>query len=407
MAPDTPAQHRTVVAKIALPKYDSQLFRYDGATEATARHGHLAKELRPLRLWLRLSEIEPDHFGTAANDNARPALDSDDLLDAEIATDNRAGQFNASGFEEYPDDDGPRDYTAPTLWLHYLGDKFDAQALIDHYVGLVANDNTRHPRAGKAEFELQSQRGWHDQEFGKVRVYGREVDDEDVDDAQEAEAANDDVCLALDKLDEVAARKREIQRDKASRRHMRELLPGRLPAPVSAHKRTTKPPYHEPPLAGWPATLIEFCVDGSVPFYIARARNGLPEVANDNMPAYPHFPRDPRRLFLSCQSRAGDTASHGSPADDGMPSRIVDKRLRDWLRDKLDPTHVNVLDAALIAKNFREVGALFGGGCEKTQERNGQRLVREACAALDKEVREFTEINETIRQALRRAANDC
>lgn len=51
--------------------------------------------------------------------------------------------------------------------------------------------------------------------------------------------------------------------------------------------------------------------------------------------------------------------------------------------DNLSPEHTKALDAALSAKNFAEIGKAFGYS-GKTAERQGKRLLRGACEALER-----------------------
>lgn len=115
----------------------------------------------------------------------------------------------------------------------------------------------------------------------------------------------------------------------------------------------------------------------SLPLNEARAYYGLPPAANDNRPA---LPCGSRRV---CDSFIGH---HRHTAVQDEPNNEADE----WLiktgealsiRAKLPAGYVKLLDTAMTASNFADIGNTVGYR-GKNAERHGKRLVLDACQAL-------------------------
>lgn len=127
--------------------------------------------------------------------------------------------------------------------------------------------------------------------------------------------------------------------------------------------------------------LSEAGVGRDTPFEQARAKAWRNVVANDNHPAFPYLPRDPREIFSTGKIRARETARQAGPDNDGISRREAGLQESAHLRGKLSRDAVKALDIAITAKDFAEVGFAFGfkGAAAKL---NGKRIVLDACAEL-------------------------
>ncbi|QAY95107.1 hypothetical protein CWB41_04665 [Methylovirgula ligni] len=122
-------------------------------------------------------------------------------------------------------------------------------------------------------------------------------------------------------------------------------------------------------------------VTRDVPLDEARKRWNLPPVANDNEPAFPWRPADPREIFYTGRVRSNPDARQAGPENDGISRRQGALQEAAHLRGKLSRHTVKALDIAIEAQNFAEVGAAFGF-LGKNAERRGKQLVLESCAEL-------------------------
>lgn len=100
--------------------------------------------------------------------------------------------------------------------------------------------------------------------------------------------------------------------------------------------------------------LQELGVDAAKPLAEARSRWSLPSVANDNDPAYPWLPADPREIFYTGRIRANPTATRGGEFNDGIGRRLGDLQEAAHIRGKLPSETVKALDVAIDAQNFTE-----------------------------------------------------
>jgi hypothetical protein len=127
--------------------------------------------------------------------------------------------------------------------------------------------------------------------------------------------------------------------------------------------------------------LEEFGIGRGVPFEQARTQAWRYIVANDNVPKFPKWPRDPRAIFFAGKVRPHFTSSDHSEFGDGVGGTLAALQEGAHCRGKLPASTVKAMDAAICARNFAEVGAAFGYR-GKNAERRGKQLVREACAAV-------------------------
>lgn len=114
----------------------------------------------------------------------------------------------------------------------------------------------------------------------------------------------------------------------------------------------------------------------------ARARWNLPPVANDNEPAFPWRPADPREIFYTGRIRGNPRRTKPGKFNDGVSSADNQRLEFAHLRGKLSRDTVKALDIAIEARNFAEVGAAFGYQDKKAAERRGKKLVKSACDEL-------------------------
>lgn len=129
-----------------------------------------------------------------------------------------------------------------------------------------------------------------------------------------------------------------------------------------------------------------FGVGRDVPFAEARARWNLPPVANDNEPTFPWRPSDPREIFSTGRVHSNPEASRGGEFNDGISRRLGDLQEAAHLRGKLPAETVRVLDVAILAQSFADVGRAFGVLEKKSAARRGKQLVVDACEKLSAEL---------------------
>jgi len=121
----------------------------------------------------------------------------------------------------------------------------------------------------------------------------------------------------------------------------------------------------------------------TIPIAEARAFCGLPPVAaNDNRPGLPCGSRQPLDSFLGMRCTSTGVAHHSS----GGPAveRLEASGTAALLRKRLGAEDVQILDAAMEAQNFREIGEMFGYRDRQAERGGKQRLL--AAAAHLKEI---------------------
>jgi hypothetical protein len=123
-------------------------------------------------------------------------------------------------------------------------------------------------------------------------------------------------------------------------------------------------------------------VGRNVSFAEARAKWNLPPIANDNEPAFPHLPKDPRAIFYTGRVRSNPDAQRGGEFNDGISAHQMAIQEEAHIRGKVSKRAVKALDVAIDAHNFSEVGSAFGYRNEKYAERKGKQIVLDACAEL-------------------------
>jgi hypothetical protein len=128
--------------------------------------------------------------------------------------------------------------------------------------------------------------------------------------------------------------------------------------------------------------LREFGVGREVPFEEARTRAWRYTVANDNTPAFPWRPSDPRKIFHCGKIRANPMAAPSGEFHDGVSYAEAERHEFAHLRGKLSKKSVKTLDAAPMAENFRDIGEALGFNGEKHAQRKGKQLLLDACAEL-------------------------
>lgn len=115
----------------------------------------------------------------------------------------------------------------------------------------------------------------------------------------------------------------------------------------------------------------------TIPIAEARAFCGLPPVAaNDNRPGLPCASEQPLDSFigLRCTSSGVVYQSSGGPALE----RLEAAGTAALVRRRLDPRDVKVLDTAMEAQNFREIGEMFGHRDRQAERVGKQRLLSAA-----------------------------
>lgn len=115
----------------------------------------------------------------------------------------------------------------------------------------------------------------------------------------------------------------------------------------------------------------------NLPLNDARAFCGLPPVAaNDNRPGLPCASAQPMDSFLGmrCTSAGIAHQSNGGPALE----RLEEAGTAALLRKRLGADDVRVLDAAMEAQNFREIGEMFGYRDRHAGKAGKQRLLTAA-----------------------------
>lgn len=117
----------------------------------------------------------------------------------------------------------------------------------------------------------------------------------------------------------------------------------------------------------------------SLPLNEARAFYGLPPAANDNRPA---LPCGSHRVCDSFIGHHRHTAVHDDPSNEADGWLIKTGEALN-IRAKLPAAYVKLLDTAITASNFADIGNA-AGYCGKTAERHGKRLVLDACHALSR-----------------------
>jgi hypothetical protein len=122
-------------------------------------------------------------------------------------------------------------------------------------------------------------------------------------------------------------------------------------------------------------------VGRDVPFEQARTRAWRYTVANDNEPAFPRLPKDPREIFYTGRVRPNPDAQRGGEFNDGVCKRLADLQEAAHIRGKLSKDTVRALDVAIDAHNIHDVGIAFGLQ-GKHAERRGKQITLAACAEL-------------------------
>lgn len=356
LAPRTPREHAKILAALDAaeaagePANDNQAAGKPRPSE-TPRHRALADQLRPLRYWAKLAKAAPSYeaWDTApANDNGmhggftviEPRRDNDGkILSIGAALSFREAAAN--------DDGGAFDTEIPKRHDRIFGDKLDAADLL-----------ALHDEIGDAEFKrLAAKEVWACRR-GAPNTTGATYGDS-----------------------RGAAPETRERRDE-SVAYIRNVIGGTPPRRVKRVKRRD-------PAPPFPADLREFLrecgSDGDVPVNTARARHGMMAVANDNRPAFPYWPVDPRLIFMSCRVRGNETAQKGVEFNDGVSGPLARRQERGYLRAVLEHEHLTALDAAIAAANFREVGEALGY-VGKNAERRGKQAVLDACAEAAPEV---------------------
>ncbi|ADH89259.1 hypothetical protein Snov_1959 [Ancylobacter novellus DSM 506] len=115
----------------------------------------------------------------------------------------------------------------------------------------------------------------------------------------------------------------------------------------------------------------------NLPLNEARAFCGLPPVAaNDNRPGLPCASEQPLDSFLGLRCTSTGIAHHSS----GGPAleRLEAAGTAALLRKRLGADDVRVLDAAMEAQNFREIGEMFGYHDRHAEKAGKQRLLSAA-----------------------------
>jgi hypothetical protein len=171
----------------------------------------------------------------------------------------------------------------------------------------------------------------------------------------------------------------------AALKYVLRYIQGTPVAPAEPHDPHFAPTITQPPESAKKRALRDLAaslgVNRDVPFDDARRRWKLPPIANDNAPAFPWRPSDPREIFYTGRVRGNPRRTRPGEFNDGVTSADNQRLEFAHLRGKLSKDCVKVLDIAIEAESFREVGEALGYR-GKNAERQGKRLALEACAEL-------------------------
>lgn len=363
----TPAQHRAEVAKImaSLPANDNEITSRQARKSKSPKHGALADELRALKTWRRLAQANDGvggvwHFGGEDGDEL-PTTKGDRELIGPGAMSRLLNNAAAPGLFRK---EAVISLAGPDFCLVPVGSDIEHGTEYESPNGFgpvrpiirmggvsfaVGGEWTPAGDAARGQItKVKSGKGWKWFTDVTRETHGASVS-EDI-----TRASNDNLAKVLG-----TTPPRHIKRTRARR---------------------------SAPSIDWPRTKAElrkvlqtFQADGDTPFAEARAFAGLLPAANDNRPALPCGSQHPLMSFVGMQATAKqEQVDTSAQAED----RLIEFQLANSIRKRLDPDHVVVLDAAIKAANFREIGELFGHN-DKTAERRGKQLVYKAVGQLD------------------------